>query len=107
LVIHKPLDENIIVLTLGRFQAIKGDNAAESGIHNLPTVLSVGKHTYIACRARDIGLTCALVVFAIGGGVGVTAIGYYTPFMIAGSLIMAMGAGLLLLFKVDTPIAMW
>ncbi|CAJ0553020.1 Ff.00g115320.m01.CDS01 [Fusarium sp. VM40] len=70
------------------FQAIKGDNAAESGIHNLPTVLSV-------------------VVFAIGGGVGVTAIGYYTPFMIAGSLIMAVGAGLLLLFKVDTPIAMW
>ncbi|BCS17174.1 MDR family MFS transporter [Aspergillus puulaauensis] len=70
------------------FQAIKGDSAAQSGIHNLPTVLSV-------------------VVFAIAGGLGVTAVGYYTPFMIAGSTIMAVGAGLLLLFKVDTPLSRW
>lgn len=30
-----------------RFQAIKGDTAAESGIHNLATVLSVGELPYI------------------------------------------------------------
>lgn len=47
------------------------------------------------------------VVFAIAGGLGVTAVGYYTPFMIAGSTIMAVGAGLLLLFRVDIPLSMW
>lgn len=34
-------------LTLHRFQAIKGDSAAQSGIHNLPTVLSVGTSCFI------------------------------------------------------------
>jgi hypothetical protein len=47
------------------------------------------------------------VVFAIAGGLSVTLVGYYTPFMIAGSMVMAVGAGLLLLFKVDTPQSMW
>ncbi|KAK2592137.1 hypothetical protein QQS21_010175 [Conoideocrella luteorostrata] len=70
------------------FQGIKGDTASESGIHNLPLVLSV-------------------VGFAIGGGLGVTLVGYYTPFMIAGALIMSVGAGLLLLFRVDIPVSMW
>ncbi|CAG8384761.1 unnamed protein product [Penicillium salamii] len=70
------------------FQAIKGDSANQSGIHSLATVLSV-------------------VVFAIGSGLSVTLVGYYTPFMIAGSMVMAVGAGLLLLFKVDTPLSMW
>ncbi|KAK9852144.1 MFS transporter [Penicillium brevicompactum] len=70
------------------FQAIKGDSANQSGLHSLATVLSV-------------------VVFAIAGGVGVTLVGYYTPFMIVGLMVMAVGAGLLLLFKVDTPSSMW
>ncbi|PLB38198.1 MDR family MFS transporter [Aspergillus candidus] len=70
------------------FQAIKGDSAVQSGIHNLPTVLSV-------------------VVFAIASGLGVTVIGYYTPFMILGSTVMAIGAGLFLLFRVDSSISMW
>ncbi|KAL3952424.1 hypothetical protein ACCO45_012367 [Purpureocillium lilacinum] len=73
------------------FQAINNDSAAESGIHNLPAVLSVG----------------TLVVFAIAGGLGVTAVGYYTPFMIAGAMVLTVGAGLLMLFKVDIPISMW
>ena len=47
------------------------------------------------------------MVFAIAGGIGVTAVGYFTPFMIAGSMIMAIGAGLLLLFRVDTPMLKW
>ncbi|OQE40846.1 hypothetical protein PENCOP_c005G03415 [Penicillium coprophilum] len=70
------------------FQAIKGDSADQSGIHNLPTVLSV-------------------VVFAIASGLGVSVLGYYTPFMITGSIIMAVGAGLFLKFKVETPMSMW
>lgn len=96
-----------------RFQAIKGDSAAQSGIHNLPTVLSVGKYnpTHVGTMPHlleDRGaLIMSAVVFAIAGGLGVTAVGYYTPFMIAGSTVMAVGAGLLLLFRVDTPLSMW
>lgn len=48
-----------------------------------------------------------LVIFAIASGLGVTAVGYYTPFMIVGSITMAIGAGLLLLFTVETPLSMW
>ncbi|KAJ5976581.1 MFS transporter [Penicillium waksmanii] len=70
------------------FQAIKYDAADQSGIHSLPTVLSV-------------------VVFAIMGGLSVTVVGYYTPFMIAGSMVMAIGAGLFLLFRTNTSLAMW
>ncbi|KAE8140854.1 putative efflux pump antibiotic resistance protein [Aspergillus pseudotamarii] len=70
------------------FQAIKGDSPDQSGIHNLPTVLSV-------------------VIFAIVSGLGVSIMGYYSPFMIAGSMIMAIGAGLFLTFKVNIPTSMW
>ena len=36
-----------------------------------------------------------------------TALGYYTPFMIASSVLMAIGAGLISLFEVDTGKAAW
>ena len=45
------------------FQAIKGTSAVESGIRNLPMILG-------------------LVLVSIGSGIGITLIGYYTPFMI-------------------------
>ncbi len=45
------------------FQAIKGTSAVESGIRNLPMIMG-------------------LVVISIVSGIGITLIGYYTPFMI-------------------------
>lgn len=45
------------------FQAVKGTSAVESGIRNLPLILG-------------------LVVISIVSGIGITLIGYYTPFMI-------------------------
>ena len=45
------------------FQAIKGTSAVESGIRNLPMILG-------------------LVIVSIVSGIGITLIGYYTPFMI-------------------------
>ena len=48
-----------------------------------------------------------LVVVSIISGVIITVLGYYTPFMILSSLLMATGAGLLSTFKVDTGHAMW
>ena len=68
------------------FQAVKEVSAFESGIMLLPTV---------------IGL-CISIALA---GPGVSLIGYYTPFMLATSILMPIGAGLMTTFKIDSPIA--
>ncbi|KAI9814735.1 MAG: MFS sugar transporter [Pycnora praestabilis] len=70
------------------FQAIKGVSAVRSGIMNLPMILG-------------------LVIFSIISGGLTTALGYYTPFMLASSIFAAIGAGLLSTFKTDTGHAMW
>ncbi|THY10298.1 MFS transporter [Aureobasidium pullulans] len=70
------------------FQAIKGVSATKSGIMSLPLILGV--------------VICSVVA----GGL-VTTFGYYSPFMLASSVLMAIGAGLLSTFKVDTGHAEW
>lgn len=70
------------------FQAIKGDSAVESGIHLLPQVI-------------------ALVVGSILTGILTSCIGYYTPFLIVGICITAVGAGLLTTLQVNTTVAQW
>ena len=69
-------------------QAIKSVSATKSGIMNLPLILGV-------------------VVLSILAGILITICGYYTPFMIAGAAICAIGAGLLTTFEVDTGHAKW
>jgi Fungal trichothecene efflux pump (TRI12) len=70
------------------FQGVKGTSATGSGVHTLPLLLSV--------------------VFAsvIGGGL-VTVIGYYTPFMIVGQALFAIGAGLLSTLSVNSSTGEW
>lgn len=70
------------------FQAIKNTTATESGIRNLPMIL-------------------ALVIFSIVSGILVTVLGLYAPWMIASSIIMAIGVGLLSTWEVDTGPAKW
>ncbi|KAF8183479.1 MFS transporter [Mycena galopus ATCC 62051] len=70
------------------FQAIRGVSAVHSGIDNLPLILS-------------------LVVASILAGGLITKIGYYTPFMIASSVIMAVGTGLLSTLDVHSGHAKW
>lgn len=70
------------------FQAIKGVSAVESGIRCLPMILGV-------------------VILSIVAGFLTTALGYYTPWMIFSSLLMATGAGLLSTFRLGTGHAMW
>ncbi|PLB45070.1 MFS general substrate transporter [Aspergillus steynii IBT 23096] len=70
------------------FQAIKGASAVKSGIMNLPILL-------------------AQVVLSIVAGACVTQFGYYTPFMILSSCLMAVGAGLLSTFHPDTGSGEW
>jgi hypothetical protein len=67
---------------------IKNASAVKSGIMNLPIVIGV------------------VVMSIIAGGM-ITAWGYYTPFMIAGSIMMAIGGGLLTTFQVDTGHPKW
>ena len=70
------------------FQAIKGNSAVESGIHLLPQVI-------------------ALVISSIATGVLTSRTGYYTPFLLVGICITAIGAGLLTTLNVDTTTGMW
>lgn len=72
------------------FQAIKGVDAIESGIRTIPLILS-------------------LVVAASSAGVLITKVfkGYYTPFMIAASVLMPIGTGLITTFTPDTPSGKW
>lgn len=70
------------------FQAIKGASAVKSGIMNLPMIITV------------------VLVSILAGGL-VTACGYYTPFMIASSIIMTIGAGLLSTLDVNSGHPKW
>nr|POE85409.1 efflux pump roqt [Quercus suber] len=70
------------------FQAVQSTTATESGIRNLPMILSV-------------------VVASLLCGFAITKIGYYAPFMIASSVISAIGAGLLSSLKVHSGSGMW
>ncbi|KAJ7200967.1 major facilitator superfamily transporter [Mycena rebaudengoi] len=70
------------------FQAIKGVSAVQSGIRNLPMIL-------------------ALVLASLVAGGIITATGYYTPFLYASSVLLAVGAGLLATLKVDSGPARW
>ncbi|KAE9965227.1 hypothetical protein BLS_007763 [Venturia inaequalis] len=70
------------------FQAIKGASAVKSGIMNLPMILG-------------------LVIISVVAGIGVSAVGYYTPFIYAAVVLMAIGAGLLTTFKPNTGHAKW
>ncbi|KAK1147582.1 hypothetical protein N8T08_000924 [Aspergillus melleus] len=70
------------------FQSITGVSAMESGIRLLPLML-------------------AMVLASIVGGLATQKAGYYTPFAIGGSWIMAIGSGLLTTLQVDTSEAKW
>ncbi|KAI8964656.1 MFS general substrate transporter [Daldinia sp. FL1419] len=70
------------------FQAVKGNSAVESGIHLLPQVL-------------------ALVIASILTGVLTTRVGYYTPFLLLGICITAVGSGLITTLQVDSTVGQW
>ena len=70
------------------FQAIRGVSAIKSGIQILPLILG-------------------LVITGIFAGFLVSRIGYYTPFMIANSVIMSIGAGLITTWTPDTLHPEW
>ncbi|KAK2037356.1 major facilitator superfamily transporter, partial [Colletotrichum somersetense] len=70
------------------FQAIQGVSAVKSGLMNLALIL-------------------ATALSSILGGIGTTQIGYYNPFMIASTVLMAVGSGLLTMWKPGIPGGVW
>lgn len=70
------------------FQAIKGASAVKSGIMNLPLILS-------------------LVIMSMLVGGLITKIGWYTPFVIAGSVLLSIGSGLVSTFTTTTSHEHW
>jgi hypothetical protein len=70
------------------FQAIKGVSAVKSGTDNLAMILS-------------------LVVATIVSGCIVTALGYYVPLMILGSIVSCIGACLISTLTLDAGHAKW
>ncbi|KAH8602631.1 major facilitator superfamily domain-containing protein [Bisporella sp. PMI_857] len=70
------------------FQAVKGASAIKSGIMNLPMILT-------------------LVIVSVLSGIGVTLVGYYAPLMIASTVLMAIGVGLMYTFTPDVGHPAW
>lgn len=70
------------------FQAVDGASAVNSGIRLLPMVIPI-------------------VIASIVTGQLISHIGYYTPFMLFGICITAVGAGMLTTLEVDTTTGQW
>ncbi|GKT46252.1 RUS1 family [Colletotrichum spaethianum] len=79
---------SILAGFLSTICAIQGVSAVESGIRFLPLVLS-------------------MVVAMLTAGALIRRIGYYTPVMIFGLCLMAIGAGLMYTLQVDTGSPQW
>ncbi|KAH9995350.1 putative efflux pump [Xylariaceae sp. FL0662B] len=70
------------------FQSVQGASAVESGLRNLPMLISVA-------------------ALSTAAGVAVSAFGHYAPFMVLGTAAMAAGAGLLSTWTPDAPASIW
>jgi len=70
------------------FQSIKGVSATKSGIDVLPLLL-------------------ATVISSVVAGVLITVVGYYTPFVIAGTILFSIGAGLISTYTIDMSFGKW
>lgn len=78
----------LMLCYLNRFQAIKNDTPEESGLHILPSVLS-------------------LTAFALTAGGLVNKFGYYVPWLILGSILTSIGAGLVSTLNPNSSIGEW
>ncbi|KAL7928393.1 major facilitator superfamily domain-containing protein [Trichoderma chlorosporum] len=70
------------------FQSVKDASPFGSGVDMLPVIISQ-------------------LVFAILSGGLIQKVGYYMPFAVVGSVLIAVGNGFLTTFSVDTPKAKW
>ena len=66
------------------FQTVQGTTARESGIRNLPFLVT-------------------MLLTPLGSGALISAIGYYVPFMWLGAALATVGSGLLITLRVESP----
>ena len=55
----------------------------------------------------SLPLILGLVIISLVGGALITIFGYYTPFIIASSILMCIGSGMLTTLETDTGHAKW
>ncbi|KAI0895981.1 MFS general substrate transporter [Annulohypoxylon nitens] len=70
------------------FQSVKGVDAIQSGVDNLPLVIT----------------SC---LFILAGGIVVTKTRLATPYMVIGSAVTTVAVGLIYTFDIDTPSSRW
>ena len=70
------------------FQSVKGASATRSGIDVLPLLLST-------------------VISSVITGSLISVVGYYTPFIISGTILFSIGAGLISTYKVNMSFGKW
>ncbi|KIM96947.1 hypothetical protein OIDMADRAFT_131347 [Oidiodendron maius Zn] len=70
------------------FQAIGGVSAQQSGIRNLPLIISVS------------------IASILSGGL-ISLFGYYAPYLVIGGILSTVGAGLIYTFQVGSPSSHW
>ena len=66
-----------------RFQSVKGDSAQASGVKQIALVISVS-------------------LTIVASGAAVAALGYYNPFLLLGTVLASIGAGLLYTINIDS-----
>jgi len=86
------------------FQAIKGLDAVQSGIHVSFYVITNRKSLTVS---QNIPLFVAMFPSGLLAGFMVQKFGWYNPFMIASSIILPVGAGLLCTFTPNSGSAQW
>lgn len=87
------------------FQSVDDVSASESGIRNIPLVLGVCEFSGWKSTIRK-KLTFIAICSIISGGL-ITAYGVYVPFLLAGSAIATIGAGLLYTLDIGSPSSHW
>jgi len=70
------------------FQSISNVSPSESGVRNLPMILSTS-------------------IFTVVSGALISIYGHYVPLMIASSVLSTIGAGLLYTLEIDSPSSKW
>lgn len=87
------------------FQSVDGVSASESGIRNIPLVLGVCTSCTISTLICPRLMNSA--IFTVVSGGLITKYGFYVPFLLAGSSLATIGAGLIYTLDIGSPSSHW
>ena len=87
------------------FQAVRNTSAANSGIRNLSLIITDSTSFY-PHQPSDFDCSCLTTLpalFVIASGLGITALGYFAPFAILGSVLATVGCGMIYTWTTTSP----